>query len=141
MMPRSSITNQFRKSAAAEKTKSPSGKRPPPVSLRLNDAELKALRKAAVGRSINGYIRERLFGDAAPIALPKPIAEDREALARVLGALGRTDVFTNLAAISLALEQQRLQVSRETETSIKGACKAVTDMRADLLIALGLRRV
>lgn len=126
---------------AAPKPKPRPKKRTPPISLRLNDTELKALRKAAVGRSINGYIRERLFGNAAPIASSNLIAEDYEALARVLGVLGRTDVYTNLAAITLALEQQRLQVSKETEASVKLACKAVTEMRSDLMIALGLRKV
>lgn len=116
-------------------------KRPSPVSLRLNDPELAALRRAAAGRSINGYIRERLFGDAATIAVSKPVAEDYAALARVLGVLGKTDVFTNLAAISLAVEQHRLQTNKETEHSIIRACKAIIDMRTDLLIALGLRKV
>lgn len=69
-------------------------KRPAPVSLRLNEAELAALRKAASGRSMNGYIRERLFGDGAAISVSQPVSEDYEALARVLGALGKTDIYT-----------------------------------------------
>ena len=116
-------------------------KRPAPVSVRLNETELSALRKAASGRSINGYVRERLFGDATNIELSKPAAKDHEALARVLGALGRTDVFANLAAITLALEERRLVANNETEVALVEACEAITDMRADLLIALGLRKV
>lgn len=115
-------------------------KRPSPISLRLNENEMAALRKAAIGRSINGYIRERLFGNAGAIETSKPVAEDYEALARILGALGRTDVYTNLAAISLALEQNRLRVGASTERAVADACAAIVDMRADLLLALGLRK-
>lgn len=101
-------------------------KRPAPVSLRLNEAELAALRKAASGRSMNGYIRERLFGDGAAISVSQPVSEDYEALARVLGALGKTDIYTNLAAISLALEERRMLASTETETAVIEACDTIT---------------
>lgn len=141
MTQRTSLSRLFENSSGVQSSAVPRKKRPPPISLRLNDAERTALRKAASGRSINGYIRERLFGDAASIAASKPVSEDHAALARVLGALGQTNVFTSLAAISLALEKQQLLASKETESSITEACKAIADMRADLLIALGLRKV
>lgn len=132
--------NQESASSSSAKAKPAPKKRPSPISLRLNEDELAALRKAAAGRSINGYIRERLFGPAGTIDMSKPVAKDYEALARVLGALGQTDVYTNLAAISLALEQNRMRVGRSTENGVAEACKAVIAMRADLLIALGLRK-
>ena len=141
MTQRASLSRLFENYSQPTSNAAPRKKRPSPISLRLNDAERSALRKAASGRSINGYIRERLFGDAASIPVSKLVSEDHAALARVLGALGQTDVFTSLAAISLALEKQELLASKEIESSIKEACKAITDMRADLLIALGLRKV
>lgn len=115
-------------------------KRPAPISLRLNEVELAALRKASTGRSMNGYIRERLFGNAEFIRLSKPVSEDHEALARVLGTLGRTDLFTSLAAISLALEERRLIADGPTAEVIFDACDAIVAMRSDLLRALGLRK-
>lgn len=136
----SAAANEVDAPHSAAKPKAARKKRPSPISLRLNEDELAALRKAAVGRSVNGYIRERLFGDASPIDMTKPVAEDYEAMARVLGALGQTDVYTNLAAISLALEQGRLRVGGSTENAISEACSAIVAMRADLLIALGLRK-
>ena len=132
--------NQVDASPSSAKPNPTPKKRPSPISLRLNQDELAALRKAAVGRSINGYIRERLFGDASPIDVTRPVAKDCAALARVLGALGKTDVYTNLAAISLALEQGRLRVDKSTESALVEACETVAAMRADLLIALGLRK-
>lgn len=61
------LTSKFTTAAAesAPIKKSREGKRPSPISLRLNETELAALRKASAGRSMNGYIRERLFGNAA----------------------------------------------------------------------------
>ncbi|WHP69404.1 hypothetical protein [Phaeobacter inhibens] len=141
MTQRTSLSRLFESASGTQPNAVPRTKRASPISLRLNDAERKALRKAASGRSINGYIRERLFGDAASNAALKPVSEDHAALARVLGALGQTDVFISLAAISLALEKQQLLVSKETESSIVEACQAITDMRTDLLMALGLRKV
>ncbi|WP_300037157.1 hypothetical protein [uncultured Roseobacter sp.] len=136
------LTSKFTTAAAesAPIKKSREGKRPSPISLRLNEAELAALRKASAGRSMNGYIRERLFGNATAVRLSKPASDDHEALARVLGALGRSDVFTSLAAISLALEEQRLVTDRRTKSAILDACDAVVSMRSDLLRALGLRK-
>ena len=116
-------------------------KRPAPISLRLPEHELQALRKAATGRSINGYIRECLFGDCAPIDSAKPVRQDHAALARVLGALGRTDVYSRLAAISLAIEQNRVAMDTETAASVREASETIKQIRADLLIALGLRKV
>lgn len=133
-------SNETRAPRSETKPKSKSKKRPSPISLRLNENELASLRRAAIGRSVNGYIRECLFGNAGASETTKPVAEDYEALARVLGALGRTDVYTNLAVISLALEQNRLRVGTSTERAITEACRAIIEMRADLLLALGLRK-
>ena len=115
-------------------------KRPAPISLRLPEHEMRALRKAATGRSINGYIRECLFEELAPIDASKPVGEDYAALARVLGALGQTDVYSRLAAISLAIEQNRVVMDAETAASVREASDTIIQIRADLLIALGLRK-
>lgn len=135
------LSRNFGDTAKPVEKSTPRKKRPSPISLRLPDHELTALRKAAAGRSINGYIRESLFGDAAPIDASKPVREDHAALARVLGALGQSDIYTRLAAISLAIEQNRVSMDRETAASVREACDTVVQIRADLLIALGLRKV
>ncbi len=58
------LTRNFGETAKPVEKPKPSKKRPSPISLRLPDHELTALRKAAAGRSINGYIRECLSPDA-----------------------------------------------------------------------------
>lgn len=144
MKPSGLLTSSFneKSSQSKQKPRAPRtrSKRPAPVSLRLNETELDALRKASAGRSMNGYIRERLFGDADAIGLTKPVAKDHVALARVLGALGHTDVFTSLAAISLALEEQRLIADGQIAEAIFEAHDAIVEMRTELLLALGLRK-
>lgn len=135
------LSRTFNDTPKQTKQSKPRKKRPAPISLRLPDHELTALRKAATGRSMNGYIRECLFGDLAPIDASKSVRDDHVALARVLGALGQTDIYSRLAAISLAIEQNRIAMDTKTAASVREACEAVTQIRADLLIALGLRKV
>lgn len=132
-----SLSPHFGNAAAPDETKV-KRKRPAPLSLRLNDRELRALRQAAAGRSMNGYIRERLFGELSPSAMA--VRDDHAALARVLGQLGRSDLFTSLAAIALAAERGRLSMDAETLSTLHDACDAITAMRGDLVIALGLRK-
>ncbi|MEM6538003.1 MAG: hypothetical protein AAF668_09775, partial [Pseudomonadota bacterium] len=43
----------------------PRKKRPSPLSLRLTDEERAVLQDLAGGRSMNSYIREKVFGEAA----------------------------------------------------------------------------
>lgn len=138
MKPNSSLKTLFEEHVSARRPKPK--KRLAPLSVRLNENELAAIRKAANGRSINGYVRECLFGNSNVISEPSPVANDCQALARILGALGRTDIYTNLAAISLALEQRRMLASEETEASVREACDLIVEMRSDLLVALGLRK-
>lgn len=136
------LTKTFLGSAKDEPEKQPEKKkRPAPISVRLNEAELKALRQAASGRSMNSYIRERLFGAPSPNLSGKNVSDDYAAMARILGALGHSDVFTSLAAISLAIEDNRLPATRQTQATINKACLQIEEMRSDLLIALGLRSV
>ncbi|AEI93107.1 hypothetical protein [Roseobacter litoralis] len=136
------LTKTFLGSAKDEPEKKPEKKkRPAPISVRLNETELKALRQAAAGRSMNGYIRERLFGAAFSGLNEKTVPDDYAAMARILGALGQSDVYTSLAAISLAIENNRLPATRQTQATIDRACLQIEEMRSDLLIALGLRSV
>jgi hypothetical protein len=117
-------------------------RRPSPISLRLSEDERAQLKRDALGQSINGYIRERLFAGSPANSRNqrgKSPVKDYEALGRALGMLGRSDVFTALTALSLAIEQEKLRVSRETETDIQKACAAVITIRADIIRALGLK--
>jgi hypothetical protein len=114
-------------------------KYPPPFSLRLTHEEKAQLLADAGHRPLGAYIRERLFGgSAAPRKrLRNSPVKDHQALGRVLGALGRSRLSSNLNQLAKAVNTGSLPVTPETEAEIKKACREVTAMRADLLRALG----
>ncbi len=114
-------------------------KYPAPFSLRLTHEERAQLVAAAGRKPLGAYIRERLLGDdSAPRKKSKnsPI-RDHEALGRVLGALGRSKLSSNLNQLAKAVNTGSLPVTPETESDLRQACRDVAAMRADLLRALG----
>ena len=119
--------------------KSGASKYPAPFSLRLTHEERARLIAEAGRKSMGVYIRERLFGDDAAPRKRKgnsPV-RNQEALGRVLGALGRSRLSSNLNQLAKAVNTGSLPVTPETEADIKKACRDVAEMRADLLRALG----
>lgn len=112
---------------------------PPPFSLRLTHEERARLEAEAKGKPLGAYIRERLFGDAA--APRKRVGnspvKDKDALGRVVGALGASRLSANLNQLAKAVNTGSLSVTPETETELVEACREIADMRADLLRALG----
>lgn len=114
-------------------------KYPPPFSLRLTHEERARLLADAGRKPLGAYIRERLLGkDAAPRKREgnAPI-KDHEALGRVLGALGRSRLASNLNQLAKAVNTGSLAVTPETEADLMEACRQVSALRADLLLALG----
>lgn len=112
----------------------------PPFSLRLTFEERAALEKAAGGLPLGAYIKAVLFQkDLAVVRRrnTRPV-KDHAALAQALGALGQSRLSSNLNQIARAANAGALPVCPETEAEITRACRAVQDMRAGLLKALGL---
>ena len=111
----------------------------PPFSLRLTYEERVKLFAAAKGKPLGAYIRERLLGDDAEPRKRSgnnPV-KDHEALGRVLGALGRSRLASNLNQLAKAVNTGSLPVTPETEADLKQACREISALRADLLRALG----
>jgi hypothetical protein len=128
------LRREFRK-AAGESPR----KYPPPFSLRLTAEERARLEREAAGKTLGAYIRERLLGeDAAPRKCKgnSPI-KDHEALGRVLGALGQSRLSSNLNQLAKAVNTGSLPVTPETEAELRQACREVSDLRDELLRALG----
>jgi len=112
---------------------------PPPFSLRLTLEERARLEAEAGDLPLGAYIRERLLGDdAAPRTRRgnSPV-KDKEALGRVMGALGAARLSANLNQLAKAVNTGSLPVTPETEAELHEACCKIADMRADLLRALG----
>lgn len=113
-------------------------KRPAPLSLRLSDAEREQLEADAGGTPLGTYIKERVFENFSGYRV-RSVVQDYEALARLLAAMGRSNVFANLERLSREAEAGNLTLSPESEYEIGAACACVLQMRDDLIYALGLR--
>ena len=112
---------------------------PPPFSLRLTYEERARLDAERGDKTLAAYIRERLFGeDAAPRKRRgnSPV-QDKEALGRMAGAFGQSRLSQNLNQLARAVNTGSLPVTPETEAEIKEACREISEMRAELLAALG----
>lgn len=115
----------------------PANKRPAPLSVRVSDRERKALLRAASGKPLNRFVRERLFDAKGKVRESKQ--PDVADIARMLRALGETDVFRNLDKLMQCIDDGTVILSDEQQQDIGAACAAVLLMRRDLMTALGLR--
>ncbi len=67
--------------------------------------------------------------------------KDKEALGRVMGALGAARLSANLNQLAKAVNSGSLPITPETEQILREACIDIHLMRSDLLIALGVREI
>lgn len=127
------IENQFHKVAKVKP------KRPAPLSVRLTKSERARLERDAGSLSLNAYIRERLFGeDASPRRrVKKAPVQDHKELAKVLSALGRSSLASNVNQLAKGLNTGTLLVLPETDEAIHKACFDIAYIRMTLMKALG----
>ncbi len=116
-------------------------KKAPRITLRLTDEELAKLKNLSSGLSLSAYIRKCLFGkDTAPRKLRSRVpVKDQEALAQVLGLLGKTRIANNLNQIAYEANCGSLLMDGETENEIKLACAHIAWIRVKLIEALGIK--
>ncbi len=138
----SSNVHAFRKAARLPRKR----KGPPPVTVRLSQAEYDRLKYDAGVLTMAAYIRLTLFGEGeiAPHRKPyrhkstSPSAE-LTMIGKMLGGLGQSEIAANLADIATAARIGALPVTPEVEAEVLEACKAVQDMRTRLVEALGVK--
>lgn len=91
---------------------------------------------------LGAYIRSRLFdqpvGDRRPRQAKRPV-KDHQALASVLGELGKSRIANNLNQLAKAANSGSLLLTSETEKSLQEACAGVQWLRTTLMQALGLQ--
>ncbi len=86
------------------------------------------------------YIRSRLLADTeSPRRVRRQPVKDEQALAKLLGELGRAKLANNLNQLAKAVHTGSLPVTSDTEQAIAEACRDVRRMRDALILALGLR--
>ena len=115
-------------------------KRKAPFSLRLSAEEKIRLTAAAGNMTLGAYIKARLFEDLPAVPRQRaPSRFDKALLGKVLAALGRSRLSSNLNQIAHAANIGALPVDDELSADLKGACADVRIMRNALLKALGHR--
>lgn len=121
-------------------------KGPPPVTVRLSQAEYDRLKHDAGVLTMAAYIRLTLFGESeiAPhrkLYTRKATSPSAELamIGKMLGGLGQSEIAANLADIAKAAKIGALPVTPEVEAGIADACAAVLEMRERLIAALGVR--
>lgn len=115
---------------------------PPPFSLRLTFEERARLERDAGDMPLGAYIRSRLFDQPAgdrPSRKAKRPVKDQQALASVLGELGKSRIANNLNQLAKAANSGSLPLTPETEKSLHEACAGVQWLRMTLMQALGLQ--
>lgn len=121
-------------------------KPPPPYSIRFTDEERARLNRDAGVLSLAAYIRLQLFsGDDGPPPRKKltrkqhtPSAE-LAVVGHMLGGLGQSRLASNINQIAKAANMGALPVTPELEAELAEACKAIQDMRAQLIAAMGVK--
>lgn len=133
----SSSKDQF---ALAAKPNAKKRKRPSPVSVRFSEEELERLKAEAGSRSLNGYIRHRLFESVAKTRrAPSSTRPDNALLSRLLRNLGDWDLTWALKELELGVDEDVILLDVETCKALRMACADIAAMRSELTRALGLQ--
>lgn len=138
--PQTSAAADFSKASAGRLTAAKrKNKHPSPLTLRMSDTELAAVKADAErgGVSVSAHVRSKVFGKSGRRG-NMPV-KDREALGRLLGLLGQSEFAESLKQIASEAEQGSLLLDEETERKIEEAFLHVCFMREALVAALGLR--
>ena len=140
----SSLAKTFDNVAGIAK-RGPKRKLPPPFSIRFTEEERARLNRDAGKLSLSAYIRQRLFGDAAPRRKPRYRRKQRKpgldakTVAQLLGTLGGSDLGRSMLALALAAESGALPVTPELSEKLDAACDDIREMRVTLVVALGIK--
>jgi hypothetical protein len=95
----------------------------------------------AAGAPLGAYIKSKLLNGRPEGRKRRKVLtiQDREALARALALLGRSELLISLQDMARAAEIGALLITPETESELRAAMAAVQDIRTALLEALGHR--
>ena len=120
---------------AAVKAEKPQKKRPAPVSMRFNEAQLAGLKSYAGNQSVGVYCRDYLLkshnlgaGGAKP-----GLFQDQVVAAQILRELGLSGVSENLRFIRDMLEAVEGSSINGLADHIRQACADVASMHAELM--------
>jgi len=110
------------------------------LTVRVSDEQRALLERRAGNRPLADYIRHTLDIENTEKRQRnyKPQA-DRVMLARILAALGSSDMAASMRDIANAARNGALPESPDTLLSLQAACLTIEKIRHDLISALGLK--
>ena len=110
------------------------------LTINLTEEQHKALLVMAGNRTLSEYAREQIFGKEgrAPNRIRKP-RNDEVLLARILAALGSSDMPRSMRDIAAAARNGALPESPDTLLTLQAACLTIEKIRHDLIKALGIK--
>ncbi|MEO1046394.1 MAG: hypothetical protein AAFX04_13205 [Pseudomonadota bacterium] len=110
------------------------------LTIRLGEEERERLERKAGEKPLAVYIRHKLGVEHSDRPRPSrnPKA-DSVMLARILAALGSSDMAASMRQIAAAAKNGALPESSDTLLQIQAACLTIQKMRADLIKALGVK--
>lgn len=112
-------------------------KRKPPLSIRLTEEERRKLEQLAGTMSLAGYIKMVALDGYKPSRAPARMKADQRALAKVLAALGASQLSASLERLSYAAQNGSLYVDDRLAAKFGAACDDIRAMHLHLLDALG----
>lgn len=117
---------------------------PPPFSMRFTKEERKSLELAAAGRPLAAYIRWLIFKEDMP-EMPKKrtrgeaASQDHKQLAKLLGALGKSRIASNINQLAKAANSGSLPISKEIINALNESVSAIKWMRETLINGMGIK--
>ncbi len=117
---------------------------PAPFSMRFTKDERKSLELAAAGRPLAAYIRWLIFKEDMP-EMPRKrtrgesASQDHKQLAKLLGALGKSRIASNINQLARAANSGSLPVSKEIIKALNESVAAIQWMRETLIKGMGIK--
>ena len=112
-------------------------KRPSPFSIRLTEDERAQLLEQANGTPLGTYIKSRLFSGASYRTRSRQV--DKEALGKVLSALGQSRIPQNLKKIAKAANIGTMPVTPDLLEELHQTCGELKALRQEIVATLGMR--
>ncbi|MGJ8560137.1 MAG: hypothetical protein ACSHX3_07875 [Litorimonas sp.] len=127
---------QYRQKKAARHSKAST-----PFSIRLNPAERERLREDAAGEPLGAYVKKVLFAPTTKAAARRAMIDHHKTMiAQVLAMVGSSGIADALTTMALAIHSGTFEDEAEIKSALNEATSELSDMRAALLKALGVRK-
>ncbi len=124
----------------SDNNSSPKNKYPAPFSLRLSREERKELKRLAGGRPLGEFIKDALFDKKLRPPQPnKAPMQDQKLLAKILGALGKSRIASNINQLAKAANSGSLPVNEDVLKALFEVMRTIEWMRKSLIEGMGIK--